>query len=533
MNMLPPPPGTRRTAFAALSLAGVVALAACSGGGTDGDAEYVDGGTFVFALASDLGALDPHLAITGSGLNAARFAYDQLVGLDADNTIVSNLASDWSVDGTTVTLTLRDDVTCADGSAFTASTAAANIDFIADPANASPLLAVYVPAGVTTDADDDTGTLTLTLASPAPFVLEGLAGVPMVCEAGLADRSLLASETQGTGAYVLTEAVANDRYTYEVRDGYTWGPDGASTDEEGLPAVVELRIVPNETTLANLLLSGEVNAGSVLGPDAARLEPLFSVENRAVTGEQWFNHAPGNVTAELAVRTALTQALDLDELANVITSGEGERATQLAVVEPTTCQGGDFTAAFPAFDPDAAAQALEQAGWTEGAGGVRERDGRPLSISFIHDSALGSGGAAAAELAVAAWTEIGIDVQASTLPTDELAGILFGGGSWDVVWEPLNVNSPDQIVGLISGPPPAEGGSNFASIANEAYDAGVADAMSLIGADSCDAWFAAEEALVADLDVLPFANTVQSLYGSGAEFRWPGTIDPTSIRMTR
>jgi ABC-type dipeptide transport system, periplasmic component len=145
MNQLPPPPGARRTAFAALSLAGIIALAACSSGGTDADP--VDGGTFVFALASDPGALDPHLAITSSGLTAARFAYDQLVGLSADNAVVSNLASDWSVDGTTVTLTLRDDVTCADGSAFTASTAAANIDFIADPANASPLLAVYVPAG--------------------------------------------------------------------------------------------------------------------------------------------------------------------------------------------------------------------------------------------------------------------------------------------------------------------------------------------------------------------------------------------------
>jgi ABC-type dipeptide transport system, periplasmic component len=355
----------------------------------------------------------------------------------------------------------------------------------------------------------------------------------MVCDAGLADRSLLASETYGTGPYVLTDAVANDRYAYEVREGYTWGPDGASTDEEGIPAGVELRIVPNETTLANLLLSGEVNAGSVLGPDAARLESLFSVENRAVTGEQWFNHAPGNVTADLVVRTALTQALDLDELANVITSGEGERATQLAVVEPATCQGGDFTDALPAFDPEGAADALEQAGWTEGSDGVRERDGQSLSISFIHDSALGSGGAAAAELAVAAWTEIGVEVNVSTLPTDELAEILFGGGSWDVVWEPLNVNSPDQVVGLISGPSPADGGSNFASIVNDAYDEGIAEAMNLIGTDSCDAWFAAEEALVANLDVLPFANTVQSLYGSGAEFRWPGTIDPTSIRLTR
>jgi peptide/nickel transport system substrate-binding protein len=523
----------RLTASLAVPAAGILVLAACTGGGGGGEGEFVDDGTFVFGLASDPGALDPHLAITGSGLNAARFAYDQLVGLDADNTVVSNIASEWEIDGQSVTFTLRDDVTCSDGTPFTASTAAANIDFIADPENASPLLGVYVPPGVTSAADDEAGTLTLTLASPAPFVLEGLASVPMICDSGLADRDALSSETHGTGPYVLSEAVANDHYTYEVRDDYAWGPNGAGVDEPGIPATVELRIVPNETTLANLLLSGEVNAGSVLGPDSSRLTQLFSQENLAITGEQWFNHAEGNVTADPAVRAALTQALDLDELTRVITSGEGERATQLAVVDPAPCQGGDFSGALPSFDPDAAAAALDDAGWTAGADGVRERDGQRLSITFIHDSAIGPGGAAAAELAAAAWQEIGVEVQTSTLPTDELATVLFGGGSWDVVWEPLNVSSPDQVVGLISGPSPAEGGSNFSSISNADYDASVADAMGQVGTDSCDAWFAAEEALVSATDLVPFANSVQSLFGSGAEFRWPGTIEPTSVRLTR
>ncbi len=33
----------------------------------------------------------------------------------------------------------------------------------------------------------------------------------------------------GTGPYELTEAVPGDHYTYQIRDGYTWGPNGATT----------------------------------------------------------------------------------------------------------------------------------------------------------------------------------------------------------------------------------------------------------------------------------------------------------------
>src|SRR6185369_9524052 len=94
----------------------------------------------------------------------------------------------------------------------------------------------------------------------------------MVCEAGLADRSTLVTETNGTGPFVVDKVVANDHYTYKVRKGYKWGPDGATTSEAGTSAFVEFRVIANETTAANLLLSGEVNAALIIGPDAARLE---------------------------------------------------------------------------------------------------------------------------------------------------------------------------------------------------------------------------------------------------------------------
>ena len=48
----------------------------------------------------------------------------------------------------------------------------------------------------------------------------------------------------------------------------------------------------------------------------------------------------------------------------------------------------------------------------EGADGVREKDGQKLAVTFLYANTLGTGGAAAAELATAAWKEIGVQVDA-------------------------------------------------------------------------------------------------------------------------
>jgi peptide/nickel transport system substrate-binding protein len=523
----------RRTApLLALTLA-ATGLAACSGGGDDASqGGYATDGTFTLALATDPGSLDPHGSATSSVLNMSRLAYDTIVAVDPESTeVVGSLATQWSVEGTTATFTMRDDVTCADGAAFTAETAAANIEYVADPANESPYLGAFLPAGVTASADGDT--LTLELAGPAPFLLEGLAGLAMVCDSGLADRGALADGTAGTGPFVLDEVAPDDHYTYSVRDGYAWGPDGATTQEPGTPATVNVRIVANETTSANLLLSGEVNAAQVIGADTERLDAagLYTARSAGVLGEQWYNHAEGHVTADPAVRAALAQALDLTELQQVITSGRGTPPTTLATVSPAACEGDSISAALPEHDPEAAAATLDDAGWTLGDDGVRAKDGEPLTLTFLHDSALGAGGASAAELATAVWTDLGVDVRATAKNTTELSEILFGSGAWDVAWEPINVSSPDQLVGFLSGPSVADGGTNFAAIENPDYTAAVAEATAMQGAEGCDTWLAAETALVEATNVTPFANSIVTVYGNGAEFLSTGSIVPTSIRV--
>jgi len=519
------------------------ALAGCGGGGGGGNggngggggsSSYVDGATFTMALSQDPGNLDPQMGAGSSLFTVTQFAYDPLVSVDGETgEIGPQLAKSWETTDSGVTLTLADGVTCADGTELTATDVADSLNFVTDPENQSPFLGTFIPVGAQASADDGARTVTLTLSDPAPFVLNGLASLPIVCPAGAADRDALATTTAGTGPYELTDAQPGSQYTYTRRDGYTWGPDGATTDEKGLPETVVIKIVENESTAANLLLSGGLSAAQVNGPDAARLDGagLFTAETTALAGEQWYNHASGRVTDDPAVRMALTQAVDLDELRDVLTSGKGGPATTLAVNEPVACPGDSVSDSLPAHDPDAAATALDQAGWTLGPDGVRTKDGEPLAVTFLYQNDLGSAGDAAAELTVQQWKALGVEATAKAQSETTLTDTIFSAGDWDVAWVSLNVNSPDQLVPFLSGPA-APDGTNFSAIDDPDYASAVDGAMATAGTEGCDAWLSAESGLIANADIVPFANTPVVFYGKGAEFATPGQLVPLSIRMT-
>lgn len=509
----------------------VLALTGCTGGGSP-DGEVVDGGTFVLGLPSDPGNLDPQASAASGLLQATLLAYDSLLSIDLDGNINSQLATDWGVEGNTVNLTLHEGITCSDGSSFTSEDVVANLEWVGNPENESPMLGVFLPVGAVATAQSETE-LTIELAAASPFVLNGLAVLPLVCGSAIDDREPMAAETHGTGPYVLTEIAQGDHYVYELRDDYTWGPDGATSATEGLPDEVVLRIVANETTAANLLLSGELNSAVVRGSDAARLEAagLFVSETPAILGEMWFNQSADRVMNDINVRLALTKALNLDELAKVLTSGKGGPGTAFAVAAPAACVGDSVSAVLPEFDVEEAGELLDDAGWLLGSDGIRSKDGSPLEMNFVHGAIMGAGGAAAAELAVQTWTELGAKVTSRVQEETVLIETIFGTGDWDVAWLPLNISSPDQLVPFASGPAPAEGGSNFAQVDNADYLAGVERATQLPGAEGCDEWLDAESALVRDADIIPFANQSGLTFGAGATFVTYGQIAPMSIRM--
>lgn len=520
------------------ALGAVLLLAACGGDGdpassTGGDdREPVVDGTFRTSITGDPGNLDPQLTVLALTRWVTTFMYDSLIFLD-EGEAVPYLAESWEVDLTSVTYTLREGVTCSDGTPLTATDVADNFAFVADPANQSPQLGLWVPPGLTASADDASRTVTLTAAQPDPFLLQSTGLMQVVCRAGLDDRSQLESGSVGTGMFTLTESVAGDHYTFERRDEYAWGPEGAAASDQGTPKTVTLQVVANESTAANLFLAGDLDAVSLTGADIDRVgqSGADSIEVRALAGELVFNQQAQRPGADPQVRAALAQAADVAELATVLSGGHGLPAEGLGTLEPKVCTADTVSGNLPEHDLSAAASALDDAGWVEGEDGLRSKDGQPLAMTLLYPSEAGPGFPSTGELLAQQWAEIGVDVTLQPFTNTQVNEILFGTGAWDATLILVTVAFPSQLVPFFTGPVPPDG-TNFGHLGNEEYSALVADAAQQPVDEGCALWEDAERALLAGTDVVPLGDRIVPLFLDGVEVRLLGANPaPPTLRM--
>jgi len=521
--------------------AAALALTACGGsGGSDGSStgggsgggSYVRDGSFTVALRGKPDNLDPHRTVLEFAINYFQFTYDYLVTVDGEGRLQPALATRWEETPRSVTFTLADGVTCSDGSPVTATTVKQNLDLVKDPRVQSSLLGVAVPDGeYTVSADDRARTVTVRLGAPNGQFVTSLQLLPIICGRGLRDRSLLQRASSGSGPYELT-SIDGDRYTLTRRDDYRWGPGGADTSAAGLPRTVELRAVPNPSTTANLLLSGDVGVGLVTGADGRRLQQSGLTIRQVpwTVAFTWFNQARGRPTADPDVRRALAMTLPREDLSRILYGGAGEVGDGI-LSGKLACDDDAAGEAIPTGDAAAAAALLDQAGWREGGDGIRSKDGQRLTLTAPYDGENG-GFAAGVELIQQAWRAIGVELKPRSLGTEATVAEAFAG-SYDVL--PLfevGATLPGQFSGFVSGPAP-DAGQNFGHVANADYERLSAQARGKTGEAGCRLWTEAHAALLEQSDVVPVVEAQSSWYlGDDVQLdvNSLGPI-PTSIRM--
>lgn len=526
----------KRTGWIAASAAIALSLSACSaskdtpsGDGKDG--KLVDGRTFTMSVQNDLGNLNPFTTVLSDTSMFDEFLYQGLIEQDADGNVVASLASKFSADLATATFTIRKGVTCSDGQPFNAADAAATINWIADPANKASVLGQTVQPGTKATADESTNTLTVRSGKPDAFLLLNLGGVAMVCRNALEDTKLLSVGKGGTGLFTPGDSVPGDHYTLNRRKDYSWGPGDWKNNQPGLPDKVVAKVVANPTTAANLLMSGQLNFAVVEGPDEKRLRAadLFRIDSYSVEGEIWFHEASGHPGADLAIRRAIIQALDLPRIGKVLTSGAGKPADQmLASNDPQPCPGNNVEGNIPAPDVAAAEAALDAAGWKMGSDGYRTKQGKQLTFRLAHFTTPGNQ-TNAVELIQEQLKQIGVRV------LDKAGdGVAFNhtvvAGSWDMALVGAGQELPSQFAPMFSGPTFAEGGKNLGDVHNPVYDALVKKASAIPGTKGCAIWNQAEVELIKRVDIVPFYLLPTPMFGKGTTFA--RAQFPWSIRMT-
>jgi peptide/nickel transport system substrate-binding protein len=479
-------------------------------------------------LFGDWDTLDPHKTRVISGYQIALALYDRLVSVDAAGNVVPALAESWTLSADSISLVLKSDVTCADGTPLTASAVATSLERMGAPETEAPYTYRTIgKAGYSVTADDAARTVSIELNAPHSDLLLGLAmpWASIVCPAGLEDPESMTTAASGSGPYTLEESVRGDSYTLVARTDYEWGPDYASPWEER-PESIILRVVDNDTTAANMLLGGELNIAAILGRDVERVaadSSLFNLVSLGVGSNGLvFNQAEGRITQDPAVRHALMLAVDAEAWNQAETAGTGRAMTTLYTPN-MFCFDPDNGNAVPGYDPAEARRVLEEAGWTANAEGVYEKDGQPLEVYIVgyEDQLAGN------EYLLEAYTAVGVAATMDQLEWNTWIEQIFTANDWDVNVQPYGsvMPSPSIYAGQV-------GEGNFAGFHNAKYieysDAAFAsDTLE----EACNNWLVAESALFEAFDVKPTNVPTYNWFGNNVEFGMLGVVvDPLTIR---
>jgi peptide/nickel transport system substrate-binding protein len=267
----------------------------------------------------------------------------------------------------------------------------------------------------------------------------------------------------GTGPFKVAEFV---RGQYVVLDKNT---DYWRTAENGdaLPYIDRLvfRIVTDSNTLITQLQSGELDmAVSVPYGRASQLEGVEGLE--IIVGPQlsWghldFNFA-NELLADSAVRKAIAHAINRETLIRV---QGGYPIPIKSLVLPLFDLYDDTTPEY-AFDVAAANALLDEAGYTVGGDGIREKDGQRLSFNFVVQSGRADD-ENVQQVIIAQLKEIGIEATA-----DNKAGVAYREarytGGFDLIYGRW-ITSADPVYSTFYG---SEGENNGQGYSNPELDA--------------------------------------------------------------
>jgi peptide/nickel transport system substrate-binding protein len=344
--------------------------------------------TLSVAFLSDIQTLDPAQGYDVVSWPAERLIFEPLLGYDEDANIVPLLAAEMpeiSDDGLTFTFTLREGVNFvrSDGTIvgeMTATDVVASLNRLLNPnllPNASPVASSFfaiiegadeVAAGTTTEASGiqmiDERTVSITITSPNQTFLNILAmpfGSIIPADSPTTAEEITANPI-GTGPFLLESREVGQRLTYVLNPHY-WNPAGQRV------AGIDFRVGVDPTSAFQQAQTGDLDipgdnppAGQVTAlmdddslADRRFRSPLVAVMFMAmdVSGDTPLNNAQ--------VRQAISSAIDKENLAAI--AHLGQPAT--CILPPTMPAYDPSCEPYP-YDPDHAAELMEEAGFADG-----------------------------------------------------------------------------------------------------------------------------------------------------------------------
>ena len=300
---------------------------------------------------------------------------------NTDLTIGYDLATGYTVsdDGLTWTVTLRDDVTFTDGEPLTAEDVAFTYNTVKESSSVTDLTML--------DRAEATGDTTVVFHMNTPFSVwpYTMAYVGIVPEHAYDET--YGEHPIGSGRYILKQWDKGQQIILEANPDY-YGQK---------PEMERVTILFLEEDAAFLAVqAGQVDLAYTSAtyadqqPEGYALFRCETVDNRGINLP-----VTGNpVTSDVSVRRAINMGIDRQEMIDNVLNGYGTPAYSVCDKMPWYNPASEV-----AYDPEGAARLLEDAGWTLGADGVREKDGIKAELNILYSSSDSVRQALAADLA--------------------------------------------------------------------------------------------------------------------------------------
>ena len=491
---------THRTARTLTGLVGLAAtgilLTGCATAESPEATRPLTGGTLTYASGdAEPTCLDPHVGGNYPQALVSTQYLESLVSRNADGEIIPWLADSWteSADGLAWDFTLAADVSFTDGTPLDAAAVQANIAHIQDPETASST--GYLALGKVTGTDAvSTNVVRLTLSEPDSALLESLSQPWLAIESPTAlarSQDENCASPVGTGPFQVEKWVQQESITLVRNEKYSSPPaDAAHTGPAYLDSIV-WRFIPDSASRYAALQSGDADVIDNAQPDtivqAEKSDTIVHLDaprpgasNRIELNS---GRAPFN---DPLVREAFIRSANVDDAVTSLFRGTAERSySALSSVEPLAVSGPDLFA----YDPEAASDLLDSAGWTErDSNGYRVKDGERLTVDFpVSTNQSIPAEQSLFEQIQATAKKTGFEVLLSPMDLSSWYTAL-GENDYDAVSAPYTKVGPDvlRILFHSDGITPAPSGyfANHAQVNDPAIDALLTQAGQVTDADT-------------------------------------------------
>jgi peptide/nickel transport system substrate-binding protein len=254
--------------------------------------------------------------------------------------------------------------------------------------------------------------------------------------------------------YKIIEFIPKQKMVLEINESY-WG------SKPSIPKVINEEIADTESRVM-AALSGRYHVAMNIpatgvsqfaGSDAA---DIFA--QPPASSETIYLNLSKPQLQDVRVRQALSWALDRDEL--VILGAEGQSTSITTWIASNPAFPDAKSIYYSKYDPQKAAELLDEAGWILGSGDIRYKNGEPLSVRLMTwgvDQALG-------EAIQSQWTRIGVKAEVS-FGDYTLIETARSSGDWDAFIEAWTTFG--DLGAMLKGQYSPTGGGNYGGYDDE------------------------------------------------------------------